>query len=334
MRQHFFDSAALRQILAERDMAATAAAWLREKEHRLALSQQLQLALRGALQAWDDAPIQRLLLQGLQQAFRQMDMRQALAQLLHSMTREGRHQQLLDEVITYLAAYLARPDIHGHFAQTLSDWLQREYPKLQIVLPTDKLGKKGADVLGKLLQDFFSEIQQSPQHFVRQEVHASVTRLQAQIPTDPAWQARLQQFQQDLANHHALPAFVQGMAGDLRAWLLADLQAADSRIAAQIHSASLWLANTLLADATLRRSLNQRLSEAVLSLAPDIGAFLQNHIENTLKQWDSGQMVAQIEAQVGPDLQSIRINGTALGGFIGLLLWLLAQGAHWAQGLH
>ena len=36
------------------------------------------------------------------------------------------------------------------------------------------------------------------------------------------------------------------------------------------------------------------------------------------------RMVAQIETQVGSQLQSIRINGTLLGGLIGLALWGLS----------
>ena len=124
------------------------------------------------------------------------------------------------------------------------------------------------------------------------------------------------------------------MAGDLRTWLLTDLQAEDSRLNTYAQNACLWLAQALEGDATLRSSLNQRLQEAVLHIAPDIGAFLQTHISRSLAQWDSRVMVAQIEQQIGPELQSIRINGTALGGCIGLLLWVLAQLAASVQSLH
>ena len=156
---------------------------------------------------------------------------------------------------------------------------------------------------------------------MRQEIHQHLSELQQGISTDPAWQQRLLQFQRDLAQNQALQTLVRGMVGDLRAWLLADLQAEDSRIAQHINQAGLWLANTLAADAALRASLNARLENAVLSLAPDIGAFLQTHISRTLAQWNSDEMVAQIEAQVGSQLQGIRVNGTLLGGLIGLILW-------------
>jgi uncharacterized membrane-anchored protein YjiN (DUF445 family) len=331
VREHFFDRLALQKLLQERDLAAIAAAWLAGDAQRSQLGSHLQQALRGLVQSLDDAPIQRLLLQGVQGAFGQMDMRGALANLMASLMRQGRHQKLLGDALTHLAAYLAQPQTHGHFAEALAQWLRREYPTLQMALPTEKLGKKGADLLTKLLQDFFTDIQNDPQHFVRQEIHASLQRLREDIPTSPEWQQRLTQFQNDLAQNPELQALVRGMAGDLRAWLLADLQSEHSRIRQQLENAGLWLANTLQADASLRASLNTKLEAAVLSLAPDIGAFLQTHISRTLGNWDSDVMVAQIEAQVGSQLQSIRINGTVLGGLIGLALWGLSQVA---SGLH
>ncbi len=324
VRQHFFDRQALQTLLQERDMAAIAAAWLGADAQRKQLGSHIQQALRGLVHSLDDAPIQRLLLRGVQHAFGQMDMRGALGNLLASLMRQGRHQQLLDDTLTHLAAYLAQPAVHGHFAQALTQWLQREYPKLQVVLPTEKLGHKGADLLTKLLQDFFTNIQNDPAHFVRQEIHSNLQRLRQDIPTSSVWQQRLVQFQNDLAQNQELHDLVRGMAGDLRTWLLADLQHDHSRIRLQLENAGLWLAQTLQADASLRASLNARLENAILNLAPDIGAFLQAHISRTLGNWDSERMVAQIETQVGSQLQSIRINGTLLGGLIGLALWGLS----------
>jgi uncharacterized membrane-anchored protein YjiN (DUF445 family) len=334
VRQHFFDRQALQALMQERDLAAIAAQWLSDDAQRKQFSRHLQQALRGVVQSWDDAPIQGLLLQAVQQVFGHMDMRGALANLLDSLMRQGRHQQLLGDVISHLAAYLAQPKIHGHFAEVLAQWLQREYPKLQLLLPTEKLGQKGADVLSKLLQDFFTDMQNDPGHFVRQEIHAHLQRLQMDIPSSPIWQQRLMQFQADLAQNPALHTLVRGMAGDLRAWALADLQAEHSHIRQQLDLAGNWLAATLQADDKLRSSLNARLESAVLSLAPDIGAFLQTHISRTLGRWDSTQMVLQIEAQVGSQLQSIRVNGTVLGGVIGLLLWGIGQATQQWVHLH
>ncbi|WP_407200215.1 DUF445 family protein [Enterobacter bugandensis] len=48
-------------------------------------------------------------------------------------------------------------------------------------------------------------------------------------------------------------------------------------------------------------------------------------ISDTVKSWDAKDMSRQIELNIGKDLQFIRVNGTLVGGTIGLILFLLSQ---------
>jgi uncharacterized membrane-anchored protein YjiN (DUF445 family) len=72
-------------------------------------------------------------------------------------------------------------------------------------------------------------------------------------------------------------------------------------------------------------SLNEHLEQAARAAAPEFAGFLTRHIADTVKNWDSRQMSEQIELNIGKDLQFIRINGTLVGGLIGVLLFLLSQ---------
>ena len=52
----------------------------------------------------------------------------------------------------------------------------------------------------------------------------------------------------------------------------------------------------------------------------EIGAFIAEVVE----RWDSATLVAKLEGQVGRDLQFIRVNGTIVGGLVGLALYGLS----------
>jgi uncharacterized membrane-anchored protein YjiN (DUF445 family) len=86
-----------------------------------------------------------------------------------------------------------------------------------------------------------------------------------------------------------------------------------------------WVGRELAHDPALRQSLNDHLEEAARTMAPDFAQFLTRHISDTVKNWDSRDMSRQIELNIGKDLQYIRINGTIVGGFIGLLLYGSSQ---------
>jgi uncharacterized membrane-anchored protein YjiN (DUF445 family) len=64
------------------------------------------------------------------------------------------------------------------------------------------------------------------------------------------------------------------------------------------------------------------MEDAARAMAPDFADFLTRHISDTVKKWDTEDMSRQIELNIGKDLQYIRINGTIVGGCIGLLLFL------------
>ena len=60
-------------------------------------------------------------------------------------------------------------------------------------------------------------------------------------------------------------------------------------------------------------------------LAPDVSAFIAQHIEDTVRRWDAEQMTQLIELNIGKDLQYIRANGTVVGGLIGLVLFVVSH---------
>ena len=67
---------------------------------------------------------------------------------------------------------------------------------------------------------------------------------------------------------------------------------------------------------TLNRRLRALLSEISGRHGRDVG----NLISETIRSWDTSTVVEKLEQSVGPDLQYIRINGTVIGGLIGLAI--------------
>ena len=70
-----------------------------------------------------------------------------------------------------------------------------------------------------------------------------------------------------------------------------------------------------------RRETGPIRRRAIVPRRAEIGAFVTQVVEN----WDAGTLVNRMELQVGRDLQFIRINGTIVGGLVGLLLFCLTR---------
>ncbi len=70
----------------------------------------------------------------------------------------------------------------------------------------------------------------------------------------------------------------------------------------------------------LRESINEHMRDAFKSLAPDLRDGIAEHIAATVRNWDDATLVRDLELSVGRDLQFIRVNGTLVGGAVGLII--------------
>ncbi|STQ45209.1 Predicted membrane protein [Ewingella americana] len=128
-----------------------------------------------------------------------------------------------------------------------------------------------------------------------------------------------------MKNDEKLNDYLMQLWSDMRGWLKEDLDSPNSRVRLKITESGQWLGQALEQDEKLRASLNLQMETVAARMAPDFAEFLTRHISDTVKSWDARDMSRQIELNIGKDLQFIRINGTLVGAFIGLILYLLSQ---------
>src|SRR5690606_5712633 len=118
---------------------------------------------------------------------------------------------------------------------------------------------------------------------------------------------------------------------DVRRKLREDLLDEQSQLAQRVAGMGRWLGRSLAQDAALRLRLNVRLELWAATFAPEVAQSVAEHIQATVQRWDASETARLVELHIGPDLQYIRINGTVVGGLIGLVLFAVAHaGALWA----
>jgi uncharacterized membrane-anchored protein YjiN (DUF445 family) len=99
-----------------------------------------------------------------------------------------------------------------------------------------------------------------------------------------------------------------------------DLDRPHSRVQKKISEIAVGLGKTLSRNKDLKDSINEHLETMVRNYADTLQKGITKHISGTVKQWEDKDFVNEIELSIGSDLQFIRMNGTLVGGMIGLLL--------------
>ena len=78
-------------------------------------------------------------------------------------------------------------------------------------------------------------------------------------------------------------------------------------------------------SASARRSSTAASGRVAQRLAVAYRLEIGGYIERVVRNWDSTTLVERLELQVGKDLQFIRINGTLVGGLVGLLIFIASK---------
>jgi uncharacterized membrane-anchored protein YjiN (DUF445 family) len=97
----------------------------------------------------------------------------------------------------------------------------------------------------------------------------------------------------------------------------------DAVMAGKLGEVLKSMGGTLEKDARIRAAINQFARRAVVGMAASYGGSIVKLVSETVRGWDAQTVTDRLEAAVGRDLQYIRINGTLVGGMVGLILHVL-----------
>ncbi|WP_313302163.1 DUF445 domain-containing protein [Diaphorobacter sp.] len=325
VRDRFLDAPSLVTMIRRHDPAEMLAQWLTAPANAGLLGHQVSRLLATALDTIEDDKIQELLNRAARSLIGQLDVSRTMAAALSALTYERRHQVLLDDLLVRLNSLLQTPETRTFIANTLVNWIKREHPLKQKVLPTDWLGGKGASAISHAVETLLVEVAKDPDHQLRDALDLAIERLIERMQHDPDWAQRGEDIRSYLQNDEALGTYVHEIWADLRSRLRADLQDEHSAIARNVSRMGQWLGMSLAGDAALRLRLNVRLELWAAQWAPDVAQSVAEHIRATVQRWDAEEMAELVEQHIGSDLQYIRINGTIVGGFIGLVLFTISH---------
>src|SRR5262249_43482018 len=124
----------------------------------------------------------------------------------------------------------------------------------------------------------------------------------------------------EAAAHPSVTGAVEAGWTEFKAVLRRDCASPQSRLREWMEGALVNLGAGLLQDASVRNALNVRIRTALVEIAARHGEDVAHLVSETIRQWDARTVVEKLETNVGRDLQYIRLNGTVIGGLIGLVL--------------
>jgi uncharacterized membrane-anchored protein YjiN (DUF445 family) len=303
------------------DAAGRVADWLARPESDRTLGEWGVAATRYGLAAFDDERVRDFMGRAATAGLEKIDLSRLMGQALDALTAGGRHQALLDDVLQQVAGLLEGDEVQAHITEAIA----REIKTLRYVGLDQVAAKLATRKIVAAVARTIGELAAEPGHPMRRRFDHFVDDFVVRLKLDPEFQQRGQQIRAELMAHPALGDYLHGLWGELLAWLQDDLGRGDSTIRRRIASMAGALGVRLQGDEAIRRWINEQIEAAAPLAIERYREDIRRYIVERVGEWNADEMTVELERNIGRDLQFIRINGTLVGGLVGLLIHTVTQ---------
>ena len=327
VKLRFLEPEALVALLQRQEPVRALANWLAMPENARRLGSYAAAMVRHTLDLIDDQRVKAFIADAVRTVAEKIDLSKGLAAALKLLTHEGRHEQLLLDIVAAIQNELNREETRIHIAAMVAAYLKDEHAVVETLLPTAWLSGKAAGAIQTAVLKQLTHIAQVPQSEIRVKANEAIQKLISNLESDENFIKRGEEIKLQVMSNQDFLKYTQELWTDFRQWILEDLskEVDQSVVSGKVQDIGLWIGGKLTSDEALRRSLEVHLAAFVRGLAPELANHLVDHIRDTIRNWDASEMTIQLEQQVGSDLQAIRISGTLVGGLIGATLFAISN---------
>ncbi|MDQ6896755.1 MAG: DUF445 domain-containing protein [Actinomycetota bacterium] len=164
------------------------------------------------------------------------------------------------------------------------------------------------------------EIRDQPDHHARLALDDLLTDLSKDLLTDEATMARAERLKVRILDHPQLLETVVALWRAFRSALVSALADPEGPLRLRVQTELARFAGRVVAEPELRGRLDGYVADVAAFLVGRYGTELTAVISQTIDRWDGRETASRVELFVGRDLQFIRINGTIVGGLVGLVI--------------
>ncbi|WP_343292136.1 DUF445 domain-containing protein [Vandammella animalimorsus] len=323
--RNFLSGQHVRERLLRWNAAPWLAQWLQQPDNARALVQPMVATAQFGLTALDDERVRSFFTRNVRTALQQIDVSHSSAAVLDALTAEQRHQSLLDEMLTQLAGVVESDSAQQHITQAIA----RELRALRYLALDQAAARLTTRKIVAAIARNLAEMGESPEHPLRQRLDRAVRDWIERLRNDPQLQQKANQVRDDLLQHPALNEYLQALWGDLLRWLERDVQDPHSSLHQRLIAGITHLGRELQDNPQMQQWLNAQVQELGPQIVERYRPAIRRYISERVGQWDTRELIEEVETHLGRDLQYIRINGTLVGGLVGLIIHTLTQ---WAMG--
>ncbi|OTG85046.1 DUF445 domain-containing protein [Acinetobacter sp. ANC 4648] len=321
VQENFLSPQVVKRSLADTDLSLAIGQWLANPSNNSQVVDVIQQTVPKIFEFVGQEQIGRFIQNNSVQWARNTRMNSLASEMLRAVLENDFHQDVLQRGLDIAHEWMMQ---HPEKTRELTQTLFKE-------LGVSRLAKGaswiGIDVEQRTIDSLLEKVESmlaDSEHPIRQQIEAVAHQLMLELADNNSHASlRLNESKNALLDSSSVLNFITGAVVILCDAVKQDLLKANSGIALNLRIAIQQVGENLIQNQAVRELLNDRMSGLAVNLSDQYSEKVIRFISERIHEWDSREMIAKIENEVGGDLHMIRVNGVVVGAFIGLTLGVI-----------
>lgn len=313
VHQNFLEPSNLRDWIANADVAGRVGAWLEEPEHSTLAARRMIEAAATMSEPINDSRLATLITETSLDWAGETEITPILSLVVDSWLRQGRLAESVEATLRVADVILV--ENVDRFRETFTSSSPWWVPSFVDEMVFDRIVRA--------FRLLVVEVTEDRDHPVRDDIERIITKLADDLRHSPELAASIEEAKKGILESPELAAWIEGQWHIFRQGLVTAADQPGSELERRLAELVRWWAQRVRQDADLRRRIDEWIASSAERLAHQWDDEVVGLIETTVARWDATEVSHRLELQLGRDLQFVRINGTVVGGLVGIAIHTL-----------
>ena len=313
--ENFLNPSTIRPYISKIKVSEYIAEWLEKGGNRKKLLAELANIIRDILQESNDETIATFIANKGKDLADSIAINKTVAAALQYLLDKNEHEKILSYLLNKAKYYIYENE------ETVRQRVKKESGFLVPGFVDNIIANR----ITVGIVNYLHEIEQTPDHPIRKEISQQLYGFAKQMREENKWETELDKLKENLLSQQSLQQYAAAIWTHIKAAFINELNTDNSKLMQYADSHLLRFTQNLKTNETMQNSLDAwfRLNayRFLLRNTDNVSTL----ISNTVGDWQGRELSQKLELEVGKDLQYIRVNGTLVGGLVGLAIYIITQ---------
>ncbi|WP_407404595.1 DUF445 domain-containing protein [Chryseobacterium sp.] len=289
--------------------------WLDKEKNQTALIGNLSDIVMDILNKLDDTEVSTFISKKVTEMTEEIRLNKILGNGIIYLLDKNDHQKIVTNLSKQIKDYIVEND----------EMIQNKVKEGSYSFIPSFIDNKIADKISSGLADFFKDVEENPTHEIRNLITKKIYEFSNDLKELPRWNDEFKTIKNDFLSTDKLEGYSKDIWVSIKNTLYKELQEQDSSLKKYISKNLNEFSNNLKTDENLQNKIDHWVRvtayKYILKNTHQAGKL----ISSTVGNWQGKELSQKMELEVGKDLQFIRVNGTIVGGLVGLIIYTIVH---------